>query len=121
MVIDNQSTDGSREWAAAQPDIEAHLLARNTGHGPGLDYGLRLVNTRFVLVLNSDAHLQRFDWDADLIKLYQSDPRRRLIAIRRRTFSKIKRWCFQCRSCVKSWCMKKRHQTHDASVHAALR
>jgi GT2 family glycosyltransferase len=34
MVIDNQSTDGSREWAAAQPDIEAHLLTRNTGHGP---------------------------------------------------------------------------------------
>ena len=80
MVVDNQSTDGSREWAAAQPDVEAHLLTRNTGHGPGLDYGLRLVNTRFVLVLDSDAHLQRFGWDADLIKLYQSDPRRRLIA-----------------------------------------
>jgi glycosyltransferase involved in cell wall biosynthesis len=80
MVIDNQSTDGSREWAAAQPDVEAHLLTSNTGHGPGLDYGLRLVNTRFVLVLDSDAHLQRFDWDADLIKLYQSEPRCRLIA-----------------------------------------
>src|SRR5215510_13885185 len=75
MVIDNQSTDGSREWAAAQPDVEAHLLTSNTGHGPGLDCGLRLVNTRFVLVLDSDAHLQRFDWDADLIKLYQSEPR----------------------------------------------
>jgi glycosyltransferase involved in cell wall biosynthesis len=82
MVIDNQSTDGSREWAAAQPDIEAKLLTSNTGHGPGLDYGLRLVRTKFVLVLDSDAHLQRVNWDTDLIQLYQSDSRRRLIAAR---------------------------------------
>lgn len=80
LVIDNQSTDGSGEWAAAQPDVEAHLLPSNTGHGPGLDYGLRLVKTRFVLVLDSDAHLQRSGWDADLIQLYQSEPRQRLIA-----------------------------------------
>jgi glycosyltransferase involved in cell wall biosynthesis len=80
MVIDNASTDGSREWAAAQPDIKAQLLTSNTGHGPGLDYGLRLVRTKFVLVLDSDAHLQRVDWDTDLIKLYHSEPRRRLIA-----------------------------------------
>ena len=80
MVIDNYSTDGSREWLERQPDVEAHLLDCNTGHGPGLDYGLSRVNTRFVLVLDSDAHLLRFDWDVDLIKLYEADPRRRLIA-----------------------------------------
>ena len=80
MVVDNKSTDGSREWVVAQSDVEVHPLACNAGHGIGLDYGLSRVNTRFVLVLDSDAHLQRFDWDVDLIKLYQSDPRRRLIA-----------------------------------------
>jgi glycosyltransferase involved in cell wall biosynthesis len=80
MVIDNDSTDGSREWVAAQPDVEAHLLDRNAGHGPGLDYGLSRVSTRFVLVLDSDAHLQRTGWDVDLMKLYQADPRLRLIA-----------------------------------------
>ena len=79
-VIDNYSTDGSREWLGSQPDVEAHLLDCNTGHGPGLDYGLSRVKTRFVLVLDSDAHLLRSDWDVDLIKLYEADPRRRLIA-----------------------------------------
>lgn len=80
MVIDNDSSDGSREWLTAQPDVEAQLLAANAGHGIGLDHGLSLIDTRFVLVLDSDAHLQRFGWDVDLIALYQADSSRRLIA-----------------------------------------
>jgi hypothetical protein len=32
-----------------------------------LDHGLSLIDTRFVMVLDGDAHLQRFGWDVDLI------------------------------------------------------
>ena len=91
MVIDNESTDGSREWLAVQPDIEAHLQTSNLGHGIGLDIGLSLIHSGFVLVLDSDAHLQRADWDVDFIKLYRSDPRCRLMPCPRGSH------CLSCR------------------------
>lgn len=81
LIVDNASTDGSREWLAAQKDVYSYCLNHNIGHGKGLDFALRQAATRFVLVLDIDAHVQRYGWDVDLIRLYQSGaPKRRLIA-----------------------------------------
>jgi glycosyltransferase involved in cell wall biosynthesis len=82
VIVDNASSDGSREWLEKQDDVFSYPLPENIGHGRGLDFGLRQVMTRFALILDIDAHLQRAGWDADFIKLYQlgANQGRRLIA-----------------------------------------
>lgn len=56
IVIDNGSTDGSREWIKAQASIDrCVLLPFNIGHGRGLDMGFALAKTDTVVTLDSDA------------------------------------------------------------------
>ena len=65
--------------AGAQPDVRHSFWPpMRPRDRPGS--WLSLIETRFVLVLDSDAHLSDSAWDVDLITLYQADPRRRLIA-----------------------------------------
>lgn len=57
IVVDNASTDGSKEWLRAQGDggIRTVLLDENRGFAAGNNVGLKLVETELVLLLNSDA------------------------------------------------------------------
>jgi Glycosyl transferase family 2 len=58
FVVDNGSSDGSREGLRARRargDIDALLLPSNVGHGVALDIALAVVPTRIAVLLDSDA------------------------------------------------------------------
>lgn len=80
VVVDNASEDGSQAWLEAQRDVRLIALDKNVGHGAGLDYGIAQARMKYVLVLDSDAHLQRPGWEDSLIDFYQRDAQTRLIA-----------------------------------------
>jgi rhamnopyranosyl-N-acetylglucosaminyl-diphospho-decaprenol beta-1,3/1,4-galactofuranosyltransferase len=46
VVVDNASTDGTRQWLAEQPDVVVHTLASNRGGAGGFHEGLRLALDR---------------------------------------------------------------------------
>ena len=83
ILVDNGSEDGSVVWILKEQkgskDIRAFILNKNLGHGAGLDFALQQAERRFCLVLDIDAHLQRKDWDFDLIELYIAKKERKLI------------------------------------------
>jgi len=80
IIIDNASSDGSREWLEKQPDIRLIPLANNIGHGRGLDMALMAAKGEYCLILDADAHIQRNGYEDDLLILYQSNPNMRLVA-----------------------------------------
>ena len=80
IVVDCNSTDGTREWLAEQKGIRLHALPENIKHGPGLDVALSLAQYQYCLVLDSDSHLQRQGWENDLVGLYHADDNTRLVA-----------------------------------------
>jgi glycosyltransferase involved in cell wall biosynthesis len=54
IAIDDGSTDGSREWLAAQPRIQLVLNEKNLGTYGTLNKGLDLATGEFIAVLNDD-------------------------------------------------------------------
>ncbi len=54
IAIDDGSTDGSREWLAAQPRIQVVLNEKNLGTYGTLNKGLDLATGEFIAVLNDD-------------------------------------------------------------------
>lgn len=55
LVIDNGSSDGSRQLFRKWPKIRTMLLRWNAGHGVALDLGVCSSRTRITVVLDSDA------------------------------------------------------------------
>ncbi len=55
LVVDNGSTDGSREWLAAQSGIDVMQLPANAGHAVALDLAVLSARTKIVVTLDSDA------------------------------------------------------------------
>jgi glycosyltransferase involved in cell wall biosynthesis len=55
VVVDNDSTDGSREWLATRPDIRTIRLPVNVGHGLALDLASPTIDTEYLAVLDVDA------------------------------------------------------------------
>jgi glycosyltransferase involved in cell wall biosynthesis len=80
IIIDNASSDGSREWLREQPDVRLIPLANNIGHGRGLDMALMAAKGEHCLILDADAHVQRNGYEDDLLALYQSGSNVRLVA-----------------------------------------
>lgn len=62
LVVDNASSDGSREMLKAWPDIATMLLRSNAGHGVALDLAVCSARTRIVVTLDSDAIPLRRGW-----------------------------------------------------------
>ncbi len=61
VVIDNGSTDGSKEWLNLQP-VTVISLHRNFGHGAALDLGVLAARTQNVVVLDVDAFPISENW-----------------------------------------------------------
>ncbi|HSK19339.1 MAG TPA: glycosyltransferase [Longimicrobiales bacterium] len=58
VVVDNASTDASREYLrSAHPDVEVIALDSNCGYAGGANAGLRHVDGRYALVMNPDVLL----------------------------------------------------------------
>jgi GT2 family glycosyltransferase/glycosyltransferase involved in cell wall biosynthesis len=67
VVVDNGSTDGTREWLAQQADIELIANAENVGFTKGNNQGLAAVGPEYdVLLLNNDTLILQDHWLAHL-------------------------------------------------------
>ena len=74
IVVDNASTDGSRDWLKTRPfSIRVALLPVNIGHGRGLDVGVALSRRPIVVTLDSDAFPYSGDWLRVLIDPIQEE------------------------------------------------
>lgn len=62
LVIDNASTDGSRQRFRSWSSVDTMLLRRNVGHGIALDLGVLACTTSVVVTLDSDAIPLRPGW-----------------------------------------------------------
>jgi hypothetical protein len=63
LVVDNASTDGSRDWLRHRPfDIRPILLPTNLGHGRALDIGALRANGSMLVTLDSDAFPIHSKW-----------------------------------------------------------
>lgn len=72
VIVDNGSEDRSVDYLKEHKEIKGIMLNHNIGHGTGLDLALKNASHEYCLVLDIDAHVQRENWDRDLISLYNS-------------------------------------------------
>ncbi len=54
IIVDNASTDGTREWLAVQPDIRVIRNEVNKGFAPACNQGMRASSAPFIALLNDD-------------------------------------------------------------------
>lgn len=62
LVVDNGSTDGSRELFRSWPGIQTMLLRSNAGHGVALDLAVYATRTKVAVTLDSDAIPLKRGW-----------------------------------------------------------
>jgi GT2 family glycosyltransferase len=76
IVIDNASSDGTREWLLARPPgrIELVLAERNLGWVGALNLSLRAYQPDHFFFLNPDAFVEP-GWLAPLVAALENDPR----------------------------------------------
>jgi GT2 family glycosyltransferase len=74
VVVDNGSTDGSPELAAARrPDAEVIRLGRNTGFAHAANRGVAAAGTEAVALVNTDVELAP-DWLERTASVLEADP-----------------------------------------------
>jgi glycosyltransferase involved in cell wall biosynthesis len=72
VVVDNASTDGSREWIRAHPDVTGRFLRYNLHHGPAADIGALAVRTEFLVLLDVDAFPLSDRWLPEVLDALRS-------------------------------------------------
>lgn len=68
IIVDNASTDGTREFLHRHPGVESVMLSRNMRHGLALDAGVHAARTRYVVTLDIDAFPISQDWISSVIE-----------------------------------------------------
>jgi len=67
VVVDNNSTDGSREWLRSQPGLVLVELDRNAGFAGGTNAGIRVSHGDLIALLNNDA-VAETGWVSALVR-----------------------------------------------------
>lgn len=61
LLIDNHSQDASakfcKQFASDHNAVRFFSMPKNVGHGPAMDFGVRLVKTRYFFTLDSDSEM----------------------------------------------------------------
>lgn len=73
LVVDNGSTDGSREWLEKH-EIPAVFLEKNTGFSGAVNAGIRQAKTPYVILLNNDTQADP-DYVGELVKAIERRPK----------------------------------------------
>jgi len=68
IVVDNGSTDGSLHYLRSDKRIKLLELSQNIGHGQALDYAMKHVTTKYVVVIDSDTHPIHKKWLSMLVE-----------------------------------------------------
>jgi GT2 family glycosyltransferase len=86
LVVDNGSTDGSREFLACEFP-EARVLALETNHGfaPAVNEGIRAARGEVVVLLNNDTEADPH-WLAEIARALDENPRAGMVACKLRLF-----------------------------------
>jgi GT2 family glycosyltransferase len=80
IVVDNGSTDGSREYLdAAHPEVRLLPLGRNTGFAHAANLGLAAASHELVALVNTDVIVTE-DWLARMARALTGDPRAASVA-----------------------------------------
>ncbi|MGG4049601.1 glycosyltransferase [Paenibacillus favisporus] len=73
IIVDNFSTDGTREWLKEQKDIRVIMNERNLGFPKGCNQGIEIATGDFILLLNNDTVVTA-NWLDNMIKCLNSSP-----------------------------------------------
>ncbi|WP_048745176.1 methyltransferase domain-containing protein [Paenibacillus sp. P22] len=72
IIVDNGSTDGSREWLAEQEDIRLLLNEENVGFPKGCNQGISMSAGEQILLLNNDVVVTT-NWLSNMLTCLYSD------------------------------------------------
>lgn len=77
-VVDNASTDGTREYlrgcASRWPRLQAHFLARNMGVSVAANYGWAAAAAEYYVKLDNDVEILQPEWLTRLVELAGANP-----------------------------------------------
>jgi len=78
LLIDNGSQDESvevlRELSAKHAMVMPLLNHRNRHHGPAMDQALRLIQTEYALILDSDVRVKKKGFLEGMLDIFRSEP-----------------------------------------------
>ncbi len=73
LVVDNGSSDGSKEWLNAQ-GIDTIFLDENTGFSGAVNIGIKASDTPYVILLNNDTKADEY-YVAEMVKAIERSPK----------------------------------------------
>ncbi|MDO7906573.1 glycosyltransferase [Paenibacillus sp. JX-17] len=73
IIVDNLSTDGTREWLKEQPDLKLILNDENLGFPKGCNQGIEAATGELILLLNNDTVVTSH-WLDNMITCLNSSP-----------------------------------------------
>lgn len=86
VLVDNGSTDGSKEWVEAHyPMVRIERTEQNLGVPGGVNYGLARARGRYVAILNNDLEAEP-QWLAESVRALEQYPEAGFTASRVRLF-----------------------------------
>lgn len=86
LLVDNGSTDGSKEWVAAHyPMVRIERTEQNLGVPGGVNFGLARARGRYVAILNNDIEAEP-QWLAESVSALEQYPEAGFTASRVRLF-----------------------------------
>lgn len=88
IVVDNASTDGSREWLAREdPAVRVIPLETNRGFAPAVNAGIRAARGEIIALLNNDTEADAH-WLAEIARAFDENPRAGMVACKLRLFDR---------------------------------